>query len=63
MKALFARLTSAAVYLPRLLLLVGALSAPALAMPHLEAGEGTVIVDSFKKSNGVGFVLLVSLQR
>lgn len=63
MTAAFTRIANAAAYLPRLLLIVAALSAPVLAMPHVQASGGAVIEHAAKKSNGVGFVLLVSLQR
>jgi hypothetical protein len=40
-----------------------ALCAPVYAMSGMIGGDGPVIEHLQKKSNGVGFVLLVSLQR
>lgn len=59
----FARLLAVAGYLPRAALLVLALCAPVFAMTGVADGTGAIIEHSQKKSNGVGFVLLVSLQR
>ncbi len=50
-------------YLPRAVLIVLALCAPVFAMPGIIGDSDTVIVHDQKKSNGVGFVLMVSLQR
>lgn len=63
MSTLVSRLAAFAGYLPRAALIVLALSAPVFAMPAIVGGQDTVIEHSQKKSNGVGFVLMVSLQR
>jgi hypothetical protein len=63
MPEFFAKLLSLAIFLPRIALVVLALSAPVFAMPAIIGNTGSVIEHQQKKSNGVGFVLLVSLQR
>ena len=54
---------SYAAFLPRAALIVLALSAPVFAMAGVADQAGTIIEHNPKQSNGVGFVLLVSLQR
>ena len=49
--------------LPRAALVLIVLSAPVLAMPMMRAGADTTIDAPAAKKHGVGFVLLVSLQR
>ncbi len=63
MPNIFPRLLALAGYLPRVALLVLALCAPVFAMSGVIGEDGPVIEHQQKKSNGVGFVLLVSLQR
>lgn len=57
------RIRTAAAYAFRLLLVVVALAAPVLVMPQVEASSGAILEHAAKKSNGIGFVLLVGLQR
>ncbi|BAV51901.1 Uncharacterized protein MLTONO_6999 [Mesorhizobium loti] len=49
--------------LPRAALVLVALSAPVLAVPMMRADAGSTIEAPALKNSGVGFVLLVSLQR
>ncbi|ANT50718.1 hypothetical protein [Mesorhizobium amorphae] len=49
--------------LPRTALILTLLAAPVLAVPMLRADAGSTIEAPALKKNGVGFVLLVSLQR
>ena len=49
--------------LPRAALVLIVLSAPVLAMPIMRAVTDTTIDAPATKKHGVGFVLLVSLQR
>ena len=49
--------------LPRAALVLIVLSAPVLAMPMMRGGADTTIDAPATKKHGVGFVLLVSLQR
>jgi hypothetical protein len=58
-----ARALAFAAFLPRAALLVLALSAPVFAMSGMSGEQGSIIEHDQKKSNGIGFVLLVSLQR
>ncbi|MBD0415868.1 hypothetical protein [Oryzicola mucosus] len=61
---MFARPVPLTTLLPRALLIVLALAAPVLAMPHLGRGGGPVTIEApTMKKTGMGFVLLVSLQR
>ncbi|MEO5322210.1 hypothetical protein PV773_02695 [Mesorhizobium sp. CC13] len=55
--AKFARL------LPRAVLILMVLAAPVLAVPQLRADNGSTIEAPAARKGGVGFVLLVSLQR
>jgi hypothetical protein len=50
-------------YLARITFAALLISAPVLAMANTNGGSGSVIDHIQKKNNGVGFVLLVSLQR
>jgi hypothetical protein len=64
MNTRFATLFNAAAYLPRMLVILGLLVVPVLAMPQADAGlSAPVIEHASPKSKGVGFVLLMSLQR
>ncbi len=49
--------------LPRALLILLVLAAPVLAVPQLRADNGSTIEAPAARKGGVGFVLLVSLQR
>ncbi len=49
--------------LPRAALILMLLAAPVLAVPMMRADAGSTIEAPALKKNGVGFVLLVSLQR
>ena len=49
--------------LPRAALILTVLSAPVLAVPLIRADAGSTIEAPAMKKSGVGFVLLVSLQR
>jgi hypothetical protein len=49
--------------LPRAALVLAVLSAPVLAMPMMRANADTTIDAPSVKKKGIGFVLLVSLQR
>lgn len=50
--------------LPRALAIVLALSAPVLAVPQMMGGGASHIIEApVSKGKGMGFVLLVSLQR
>ncbi|CAN7440149.1 hypothetical protein LJR234_003053 [Mesorhizobium amorphae] len=49
--------------LPRTALILTLLAAPVLAVPMMRADAGSTIEAPALKKNGVGFVLLVSLQR
>ena len=49
--------------LPRAVLIMLALAAPVLAVPSLQGDHGSTIEAPAQKKTGVGFVLLVSLQR
>jgi hypothetical protein len=49
--------------LPRAALLAAFLAGPVLSVPSIEAGQSAVIEATAKKGGGIGFVLLVSLQR
>lgn len=47
----------------RALVLTILLAAPVLAVPSMASGEGSIIEAPASGKSGVGFVLLVSLQR
>ena len=49
--------------LPRAMVLTALLAAPVLAMPSMRGDFGSTIEAPSSKNKGVGFVLLVSLQR
>ncbi|TGP22576.1 MULTISPECIES: hypothetical protein [unclassified Mesorhizobium] len=49
--------------LPRAVLILMLLAAPVLAVPMMRADSGSVIEAPTPKKAGIGFVLLVSLQR
>ena len=49
--------------LPRAVLILTVLAAPVLAVPMMRADAGSTIDAPALKKSGVGFVLLVSLQR
>jgi hypothetical protein len=49
--------------LPRAALILMLLAAPVLAVPAMRADAGSTIEAPALKKSGVGFVLLVSLQR
>lgn len=49
--------------LPRAALILSLLAAPVLAVPMMRTNAGSTIEAPALKKNGVGFVLLVSLQR
>ncbi|MDX8469214.1 hypothetical protein RFM26_26295 [Mesorhizobium sp. VK23B] len=49
--------------LPRAMLILMLLAAPVLAVPMMRADAGSVIEAPTPKKAGIGFVLLVSLQR
>ena len=49
--------------LPRAALVLTVLSAPVLAVPTMRADADTTIEAPEQKNHGVGFVLLVTLQR
>ncbi|OBQ60120.1 hypothetical protein [Mesorhizobium erdmanii] len=49
--------------LPRAALILMLLAAPVLAVPMMRANTGSTIEAPALKQTGVGFVLLVSLQR
>ncbi|MCZ8543204.1 hypothetical protein OOJ09_03360 [Mesorhizobium qingshengii] len=49
--------------LPRAVLILMVLAAPVLAVPMMRADAGSTIDAPALKKTGVGFVLLVSLQR
>jgi hypothetical protein len=49
--------------LPRALLITLALAAPVLAVPSMRGDMGSTIEAPALKKTGVGFILLVSLQR
>ena len=49
--------------LPRAALILTVLSAPVLAVPTMRADTGSTIEAPALRKSGVGFVLLVSLQR
>ena len=49
--------------LPRALLILLVLAAPVLAVPQLRGSDGATIEAPKARKGGVGFVLLVSLQR
>ncbi|ADV13963.1 hypothetical protein ENZ76_05950 [Mesorhizobium sp. M7A.F.Ca.CA.002.10.1.1] len=49
--------------LPRAALILTVLAAPVLAVPMMRADAGSTIDAPALKKSGVGFVLLVSLQR
>lgn len=49
--------------LPRAMAVILTVSAPVLAIPHLQAADETIIVAPAAKNSGVGFVLMVSLRR
>jgi hypothetical protein len=49
--------------LPRAALILSLLAAPVLALPMMRTNAGSTIEAPALKKNGVGFVLLVSLQR
>jgi len=49
--------------LPRAALILMLLAAPVLAVPMMRAGAGSTIEAPALRKSGVGFVLLVSLQR
>jgi hypothetical protein len=49
--------------LPRAALILTVLAAPVLAVPMMRADTGSTIDAPALKKSGVGFVLLVSLQR
>ncbi len=48
---------------PRAVVIVLALAAPVLAVPGLRAADTTTIEAPSPKKTGIGFVLMVSLQR
>lgn len=52
----------AAIWL-RTLIIVMTLAAPVLAVPSMASGEGVVIEAQAPKNTGLGFVLMVMLQR
>jgi hypothetical protein len=49
--------------LPRAALILSLLAAPVLAVPMMRTNAGSTIEAPALKKSGVGFVLLVSLQR
>ncbi|QOF72774.1 hypothetical protein IG197_06830 [Aminobacter sp. SR38] len=49
--------------LPRAAMILMVLAAPVLAVPELRADYGSTIEAPAARKSGVGFVLLVSLQR
>jgi len=49
--------------LPRAVLILMLLAAPVLAVPMMRTGTGSTIEAPALKKNGIGLVLLVSLQR
>ena len=49
--------------LPRAALILTVLAAPVLAVPMMRADAGSTIDAPALKKSGVGFVLLISLQR
>ncbi|MDX8481192.1 hypothetical protein RFN28_22405 [Mesorhizobium sp. VK24D] len=49
--------------LPRAMLILMLLAAPVLAVPMMRTHTGSIIEAPAPKKTGVGFVLLVSLQR
>ncbi|MER8751769.1 hypothetical protein NKH57_21265 [Mesorhizobium sp. M1050] len=49
--------------LPRAALILAVLAAPVLAVPMMRADAGSTIEAPALKKSGIGFVLLVSLQR
>lgn len=49
--------------LPRAALILMLLAAPVLALPMMRADNGSTIEAPSPRKSGVGFVLLVSLQR
>jgi hypothetical protein len=49
--------------LPRAMLILMLLAAPVLAVPMMRAGTGNTIEAPPQKNTGLGFVLLISLQR
>jgi hypothetical protein len=49
--------------LPRAALLLTLLAAPVLAVPLMQGNAGSTIEAPSMKKSGIGFVLLVSLQR
>lgn len=49
--------------LPRALVILMVLAAPVLAVPQIRGDQGSVIEAPAARKSGVGFVLLVSLQR
>ncbi|AZV22928.1 MULTISPECIES: hypothetical protein [unclassified Mesorhizobium] len=49
--------------LPRAALILAVLAAPVLAVPMMRSDAGSTIDAPALKKSGVGFVLLVSLQR
>lgn len=60
----FRRIRHAIGFLPRMLAITLALAAPVLTVPSLVQGASDTFIGATQgRSNGVGFVLLVSLQR
>lgn len=51
------------IWLPRLALALGIMAAPILFLPSMQDTSPAFVGLKDKKSNGVGFVLLVSLRR
>ena len=49
--------------LPRAVLMMLVIVAPVLAVPSVRGGDGTTIEAPAPKKTGMGFVLMVSLQR
>ncbi len=49
--------------LPRAIVIMLVIAAPVLAVPSIRGGEGRTIEAPALKKSGVGFVLMVSLQR
>ncbi len=47
----------------RAAVMLAILSAPLMAVQHVQAGSSTIIESSHKHSNGAGFVLLMNLRR
>ncbi|MBZ9741109.1 MULTISPECIES: hypothetical protein [unclassified Mesorhizobium] len=63
MNRIAANLTKTLRLLPRAALILMLLAAPVLAVPMMRADAGSTIEAPALRKSGVGFVLLVSLQR